>query len=304
MDDRDTSGNASYSTLKTTMEDSWFAIVVLSGMYADSTRSLDKLAMICECMNTGQDRIFPVFYQVDPTDVKYQMGGFEEAFTKHENSGLYGSDKLNQWRDALRLVGTLPLSQWQYNKGFSLSVQGIVGSVLRRLPYLLKINTVNNHISFKPTRQATSGIVPTISRETAASLRSSVEPSSKARRWKYDVFFSFRRENRVYNLALSTKRRLQGRGFKTYIGLLRCKNLVLKNLPMLYGPSATTVDIKCPSLEHLIVVDCGHISFSITYYSLFHSSRSRFEFSTSASDYFGRTYPVQLNVLLFKWQSI
>nr|XP_011470824.1 PREDICTED: TMV resistance protein N-like isoform X2 [Fragaria vesca subsp. vesca] len=221
MDDRDTSGNASYSTLKTTMEDSWFAIVVLSGMYADSTRSLDKLAMICECMNTGQDRIFPVFYQVDPTDVKYQMGGFEEAFTKHENSGLYGSDKLNQWRDALRLVGTLPLSQWQYNKGFSLSVQGIVGSVLRRLPYLLKINTVNNHISFKPTRQATSGIVPTISRETAASLRSSVEPSSKARRWKYDVFFSFRRENRVYNLALSTKRRLQGRGFKTYIGLLR-----------------------------------------------------------------------------------
>ncbi|KAL6203751.1 hypothetical protein ACLB2K_027450 [Fragaria x ananassa] len=73
MDDRDTSGNASYSTLKTTKEDSWFAIVVLSGMYADSTRSLDKLAMICECMNTGQDRIFPVFDQVDPTDVKYQM---------------------------------------------------------------------------------------------------------------------------------------------------------------------------------------------------------------------------------------
>lgn len=66
MDDRDTSGNASYPTLKATMEDSWFAIVVLSGNYADSTRSLDKLAMICECMNTGQDRIFPVFDQVEP----------------------------------------------------------------------------------------------------------------------------------------------------------------------------------------------------------------------------------------------
>ncbi|KAL6204045.1 hypothetical protein ACLB2K_021315 [Fragaria x ananassa] len=46
MDNRDTSGNASYPTLKATMEDSWFAIVVLSVKYADSTRSLDELAMI------------------------------------------------------------------------------------------------------------------------------------------------------------------------------------------------------------------------------------------------------------------
>ena len=66
MDNRDTSGNASYPTLKATMEDSCFAIVVLSGKYADSTRSLDELEMICECMNTGQDRIFPVFDQVEP----------------------------------------------------------------------------------------------------------------------------------------------------------------------------------------------------------------------------------------------
>ncbi|KAL6200708.1 hypothetical protein ACLB2K_030489 [Fragaria x ananassa] len=36
------------------------------GKYADSTRSLDELEMICECMNTGQDRIFPVFDQVEP----------------------------------------------------------------------------------------------------------------------------------------------------------------------------------------------------------------------------------------------
>ena len=113
MDDRDTSGNASYPTLKATMEDSWFALVVLSGKYADSTRSLDELAMICECMNP-QNRIIPFFYQVEPTVVKYQKGSFEKAFTKHEHSGLYGSEKLNQWRDALRLVGALPLSEWQY----------------------------------------------------------------------------------------------------------------------------------------------------------------------------------------------
>ncbi|XP_004295180.1 PREDICTED: uncharacterized protein LOC101314548 isoform 2 [Fragaria vesca subsp. vesca] len=74
------------------------------------------------------------------------------------------------------------------------------------------------------------------------------------------------------------------------------KNLVLMNLPMLYGPSATTVDIECPSLEHLVVVDCPQFSFSISS-DLFEDleSRNQFSFSTSASDYFGSRNPVQLS---------
>ncbi|XP_004289351.1 PREDICTED: probable disease resistance protein At4g27220 [Fragaria vesca subsp. vesca] len=79
--------------------------------------------------------------------------------------------------------------------------------------------------------------------------------------------------------------------------LPKLKNLVLKNLPMLYGPSAT-VDIKCPSLERLVVVDCPKLSFSASSdpFGSFKST-NQFSFSTSASDYFGSLNPVQLNDL-------
>ncbi|KAL6203752.1 hypothetical protein ACLB2K_027451 [Fragaria x ananassa] len=72
------------------------------------------------------------------------------------------------------------------------------------------------------------------------------------------------------------------------------KNLVLKNLPMLYGPSATTVDIECPSLERLVVEDCPQLPFSTSsdLFQSFESSRNQFLFSTSASDNFGNTNPV------------
>ncbi|XP_024198757.1 probable disease resistance protein At4g27220 [Rosa chinensis] len=77
--------------------------------------------------------------------------------------------------------------------------------------------------------------------------------------------------------------------------LPKLKNLALRKLPMLYGASGT-VDIECPSLEHLIVVDCPQFSFSTSSnYSESLESMNHVSFSTSASDYFGSTNPVQLN---------
>ncbi|XP_004304696.1 PREDICTED: uncharacterized protein LOC101293912 [Fragaria vesca subsp. vesca] len=81
--------------------------------------------------------------------------------------------------------------------------------------------------------------------------------------------------------------------------LPKLKNLVLKNLPMLYRASDTTVDIdidiECPSLEQLMVVDCPMLPFSTSSVHLRSlESRNKILFST-ASNYFGSTYPVQLN---------
>ncbi|KAL6204040.1 hypothetical protein ACLB2K_021310 [Fragaria x ananassa] len=78
--------------------------------------------------------------------------------------------------------------------------------------------------------------------------------------------------------------------------LPKLKNLVLRKLPMLYGASGTTVDIEGPSLEHLVVVDCPKLPFSVSSDLLCSFGSSyQFSFSTSASDYFGSTSPVQLN---------
>ncbi|CAL9020019.1 unnamed protein product [Prunus brigantina] len=54
-------------------------------------------------------RILPIFYDVDPSNVRHQRGSFAEAFTKHEEKFRFSGDaeKLNRWRAALRKVANL-----------------------------------------------------------------------------------------------------------------------------------------------------------------------------------------------------
>ena len=49
--------------------------------------------------------IFPIFYEVDPTDVQKQTGTFGQAFNKHEDKE--NIKKVETWRDALKEVANL-----------------------------------------------------------------------------------------------------------------------------------------------------------------------------------------------------
>ncbi|KAM5573635.1 hypothetical protein ABKV19_013265 [Rosa sericea] len=113
LDDQDLEvGDVISPSLLTAIEESRFAIVVLSPNYAFSTWCLEELTKICQCME--DNRILPLFYNVNPTDVRYQKMTFKDAFTKHEISGKYESKKLQQWRDALNKVATF--SGWHTDK--------------------------------------------------------------------------------------------------------------------------------------------------------------------------------------------
>ncbi|KAK9928999.1 hypothetical protein M0R45_026110 [Rubus argutus] len=108
MDDRDIEvGNAISRTIGEAIEESRFAIIILSPNYASSTWCLQELAKICQCMEYN-NRILPLFFNVEPTHVRYQGRSFKEAFTNYENSGLYRSEKLQEWKDALK---KWPISQ-------------------------------------------------------------------------------------------------------------------------------------------------------------------------------------------------
>ena len=115
MDDKLRRGENISIELLETIKSSRISIIVFSKNYASSTWCLTELVKILECKNNGQV-VLPVFYKVDPSDVRNQNGKFGEAFTKHEEKFMYDMNKVQRWRAALNEAGGL--SGWHYKNEY------------------------------------------------------------------------------------------------------------------------------------------------------------------------------------------
>ena len=59
-----------------------------------------------ECRRTKGQRVLPIFYKINPSDLGNQRGKFGEALAKQEKN-LEGREIVRIWRDALTKVANL-----------------------------------------------------------------------------------------------------------------------------------------------------------------------------------------------------
>ncbi|KAH1247769.1 TMV resistance protein N [Glycine max] len=118
------------------IEESLLFLVVFSKNYASSTRCLRELAHICNCTDEASpSRVLPVFYDVDPSEVRKQSGYYGIAFAEHERRFREDIEKMEEvlrWREALTQVANI--SGWDIRNK---SHPAMIKEIVQKIKYIL-----------------------------------------------------------------------------------------------------------------------------------------------------------------------
>ncbi|XP_059649565.1 disease resistance protein RPV1-like [Cornus florida] len=115
------------------IEESKLSIVVFSKNYASSRWCLDELVTIMDCRRTLNQIVLPVFYHLEPSDVRSQRGDYAAAFDSHKKR--FKLESVDRWRVALTDAANLSgfVLQNADDQGESELIETIVGVVADKL---------------------------------------------------------------------------------------------------------------------------------------------------------------------------
>ncbi|XP_050373049.1 disease resistance protein RUN1-like [Argentina anserina] len=131
IDDELRRGEEISSALVKAIEESRVSIIVFSQNYASSRWCLDELVKILECRRFKGQEVRPVFYKVDPSDVRHQRGAFGEAYATLDQ--CKNKVKMEKWKAALTEAADLsgwPFKDGEYEAKF---IKKIVGELSTRV---------------------------------------------------------------------------------------------------------------------------------------------------------------------------
>nr|POE55445.1 isoform 1 of protein suppressor of npr1-1, constitutive 1 [Quercus suber] len=128
------------------IEESRFAVVILSETYASSTWCLEELVKIIDCEKEKRMTILPIFYNVDPSDLRKLKGAFAKAFDEHEKQF---KEKVDTWRAALNHVAGI-VGYHVKNSPLSEVVESIVRLVSHKLSF--EFSEVTEGLNFDKLR--------------------------------------------------------------------------------------------------------------------------------------------------------
>ncbi|TYG96426.1 hypothetical protein ES288_A11G349700v1 [Gossypium darwinii] len=112
--------------LSKAIQQSWCSVIIFSKTYAFSGWCLEELAEIVQQKNADGHKVFPIFYDVDPSDLRNQKEKVEEAFAKHEERYKEDKDKIQKWRNALTEVAKI--KGWHLHNGLH-----FVGDIVKKI---------------------------------------------------------------------------------------------------------------------------------------------------------------------------
>ncbi|KAJ4721618.1 Disease resistance protein (TIR-NBS-LRR class) [Melia azedarach] len=133
IDDKLIRGDEISQSLLNAIKESEIAVVIFSEGYASSRWCLKELVKILKCKEEYGQIVIPIFYHIDPSDVRNQTGNFGTAFSKLKERFKDRVQKLQKWSNALREAANLSGFDSYVIRSESVLVQKIVESILRRL---------------------------------------------------------------------------------------------------------------------------------------------------------------------------
>ncbi|KAK9199806.1 hypothetical protein WN944_014999 [Citrus x changshan-huyou] len=108
IDEELTRGDEISPALLKAIEESKISVIIFSKNYASSKWCLDELVKILKCHKKNGQLVIPVFYNVDPSDVRNQTGSFKDAFVKHDKQfNKKMPEKVQKWRAVLTEASNL-----------------------------------------------------------------------------------------------------------------------------------------------------------------------------------------------------
>ncbi|XP_056173678.1 disease resistance protein RPV1-like [Syzygium oleosum] len=125
------------------LDDTRIYIPIFSKGFASSPWCLREVAHMVDCISKsdGKKEILPVFFDVEPNDVKLKTELYKNALSEHE--GKYGPEEVKRWADALVEVPTTvgwTLGEKEFGE--------LIGSIVRdvQLKLKMKIRCLPDHL--------------------------------------------------------------------------------------------------------------------------------------------------------------
>ncbi|XP_048133503.1 TMV resistance protein N-like [Rhodamnia argentea] len=97
------------------IEESQIAIIIFSEGYAFSRWCLEEVAKIMNCKEERDLKVFPIFYKVEPKEVRTPRDKYKKAMLEHESKIGKDSEEVKRWKKAL--LDAASLSGWHLKDG-------------------------------------------------------------------------------------------------------------------------------------------------------------------------------------------